>query len=103
KAQKNNEENIQINGGNSEYRNYAIALGDLDGDRVRLGTPTRYQITDILQPMVILNAPPIHFDIINGTAYDLNKCYNSNNCQFHSIYQKVTTNSVEVSSTINRE
>ena len=103
KAQKNNEENIQINGGNSEYRNYAIALGDFDGDRVRLGTPTRYQITDILQPMVILNAPPIHFDIINGTAYDLNKCYNSNNCQFHSIYQKVTTNSVEVSSTINRE
>lgn len=103
KAQRNNEENIQINGGGSEFRNYAIALGDFNGDRVRLGSPSRYQITDILQPMVILNAPPIHFDIINGTVYDLNSCYNGNNCDFYSQYQKVSSQSVEVQSEVHRD
>ena len=103
KAQLNNEENIQISGGGSEFRNYAVALGDFNGDRVRLGPPNRYQISDILQPMVILNAPPVHFDIINGNVYDLNTCYNGSNCDFYSRYEKVTTQSVEVSSEINRE
>jgi hypothetical protein len=103
KAQRNNEENIQINGGVSEFRNYAIALGDFNGDRVRLGSPSRYQITDILQPMVILNAPPIHFDIFNGVVYDLNGCYNGNNCDFYSQYQKVSSQSVEVQSEIHRD
>lgn len=103
KAQLNNEENIQISGGGSEYRNYAVALGDFNGDRVRLGPPNRYQISDILQPMVILNAPPVHFDIINGNIYDLNTCYGGSNCDFYSRYEKVTTQTVEVSSEINRE
>lgn len=103
KAQKTNEENIQINGGTSEFRNYALALGDFNGDRVRLGTPNRYQVTNILQPMVILNAPPIHFDVINGIIYDLNSCYNGNNCDFYSQYQKVSSQSVEVKSEVNRD
>ncbi|MCX8106436.1 MAG: T9SS type A sorting domain-containing protein [Ignavibacterium album] len=103
KAQRTSEENIQINGGTSEYRSYALGLGDFNGDRVRLGAPNRYQITDILQPMVILNAPPIHFDIINGVIYDLNACYNGNNCDFYSRYEKVSSQSVEVKSEVHRD
>lgn len=103
KAQRNNDENIQISGGGSEFRNYALALGDFNGDRIRLGSPARYQVTNILQPMVILNAPPIHFDIFNGVVYDLNSCYNGNNCDFYSLYEKVTNQSVEVQSEVHRD
>ncbi|MEJ5262751.1 MAG: FG-GAP-like repeat-containing protein [Ignavibacterium sp.] len=103
KAQRNNEENIQINGGASEYRNYALALGDFNGDRVRLGAPNRYQVTNILQPMVILNAPPIHFDIFNGVIYDISSCYNGNNCDFYSRYEKVSNQSVEVQSEVHKD
>src|SRR5690606_11990088 len=33
----------------------------------------------------------------------LNNCYNGSNCDFYSRYEKVTTQTVEVSSEINRE
>jgi len=65
----------QDQGSSSSPRHYAIAMGDFDGDNVRVGKPTRYVITDIVQPMVILNAPPIHFDKIGNDIFDLSGCF----------------------------
>ncbi len=71
------------------YPDIMIAA-NLDMDDIHLGTPKRFQKTDIVQPIVVLNAPPIHYDILDGTPFDLCSAYNENECQFFSKYQKIS-------------
>jgi len=84
----------------------AMVTGDFDGDAVRLGPPTRQTVTDITQPLVVLNAPPIHFDIINGTVYDINECFSGDfriNCEHRSIYENASSSETEVSTQISSD
>jgi hypothetical protein len=53
--------------------------------------------------LVILNAPPVHFDVFNGTKFDINKCYSGEPCNFIASYEKVSTNSVEVSTEVKKD
>lgn len=72
----------------------------LDG-RVELGDPVQGSYTE-LDPMVVLNAPPTHFDILDGQSYDPNFCYAGNQyavpevCAFKSQYEKSATSEEEV-------
>jgi len=43
-----------------------------------------------------LNTPPIHFDIINGTQYDLSNCFDHNSCSFYSKYEQQSSGSVNL-------
>jgi len=61
-------------------RRYAIAAGNFNGHNFRLGEPVYSVATDIVQPLVILNAPPVHFDIFGGVSYDINRCYSGISC-----------------------
>ena len=79
-----------------------LHTGDFDGD-IRLGQPKRYSATDILQPLVILNAPPIHFDMLNHQSYDVSKCYNENQPQFAASYLKEQSQLTELETEINRD
>ena len=74
----------------------AMLSADLDAD-IQLGKPSRYSATAILQPLVILNAPPIHFDVFDGTSYDVSLSYNENESDFIAHYEKETSQSTEVS------
>ena len=74
-----------------------LQTGEFDAD-IRLGKPNRYSITSILQPLVILNAPPIHFDVLNGESYDVSLSYNGNESKFISHYQKESSQATEVTS-----
>jgi len=76
--------------------------GNLDGD-IRLGKPKRYAVTEILQPLVILNAPPIHFDVFDGEYYDICRSYNENDGLFVAKYIKESEQSTEVQTEINRD
>jgi hypothetical protein len=83
-----------------------MATGDFDGDAVRLGPPSRQTVTDITQPLVILNAPPIHYDIIDGVAFDINKCFDADfriNCEHRSIYENATNRESEVTTQISSD
>jgi hypothetical protein len=77
-----------------------MIAANLDMDDIHLEAPRRFQKTDIVQPIVVLNAPPIHYDILNGTPYDLCYAYNENECDFYSTYQKISENSIEVSTEV---
>jgi hypothetical protein len=79
-----------------------LLAGNLDAD-IRLGKPKRYSVTDILQPLVILNAPPIHFDVFDGVSYDVCKSYNENEGKFIAEYIKESEQSTEVRTEINRD
>ncbi|MEJ2618237.1 MAG: hypothetical protein P8Z35_24995, partial [Ignavibacteriaceae bacterium] len=55
-----------------------------------------------MQPLVVLNTPPIHFDILIGNKYDLNNIFNGNAPGFYSTYEQQISQSVNlVSSTHN--
>lgn len=70
-----NNGSIGLNRYNYEINSFAIALGDFNGDGIRLGKPTILEKTDILIPSIILNAPPSHFDIIDGEVIDINSLF----------------------------
>jgi hypothetical protein len=84
--------------------NWTTTTGDLDGD-IRLGTPRRSSITKILQPLVILNAPPIHFDVFDSEAFDVSRMYfvDPNDPKFTTTYIKETSQSKELETTFNRD
>jgi hypothetical protein len=76
---------------NNRNRNYAIALGDFDGDRKRLGDPVHFRRSGVMQPTVVLYTPPVHYDIFDNTSFDLSGCYPNQNCGFTSSYIQSTT------------
>jgi len=100
KARRLNEQPILTNTG---IRNYAIALGDFDGDRTRLGDPVHYRKTGVMQPTVVLYTPPIHYDIFDNTSYDLSGCYPDQNCGFFSSYIQSTTIDTTITTEINED
>lgn len=90
----------------SPYTAIAVSTGDFDGDAVRLGTPTVQTVTDIVQPLVILNAPPIHFDVFNDQNFDINKCFNletNENCEHRAVYENASSSEFEVSTQISTD
>ncbi|TFG94180.1 MAG: hypothetical protein E4H13_15245, partial [Calditrichales bacterium] len=76
--------------------------GNVDGD-IRLGKPKRYSISEILQPLVILNAPPVHFDVFDNMSYDICKSFNDYTGAFTANYIKENEQSTEVQTEINRD
>lgn len=89
----------EIPEGSAGARRYAIAAGSFDGYKFRLGEPEYSVKTDDIQPLVILNAPPIHYDIFDGMEYDISNCSPVSDCNFNARY----LTSEEESSTITTE
>ncbi len=85
------------------YQFYGIAVGNFDGFDFSIGQPHHYSQADIVQPIVLLNAPPIHFDVFNGQTFDVNECYNGGDCDFFSKYIKTNTTSVEVTTKVTKD
>jgi hypothetical protein len=79
-----------------------MQAGNFDRD-IRIGKPKRYSFTEILQPLVILNAPPIHFDVFNGQPYDVCRSYNNNSSEFVAKYIKQVQQMTEVQTEVNRD
>ena len=84
----------------SGYTAMALMAGDFGDRGIRLGKPTYHRRTDVLQPLVILNAPPIHFDMFDGTSYDVAGCYEANGCDFSVFYQEFEERFAEVTSEV---
>jgi hypothetical protein len=100
KARRLNEEPILSNTGR---RHYAIALGDFDGDRTRLGDPVHYRRSGVMHPTVVLYTPPIHYDILNSVTHDLSECFPDQNCGFSSSYVQSTTTDTTITTQIHED
>jgi hypothetical protein len=100
-AERNNIETKTVDGG---FRTYAVAIGDFIGNSITVGKPIRYVYTEFVQPMVQLNAPPVHFDVINETVYDVNRCFAGvGNCNFRSTYEHEANSATKLETTFNRD
>src|SRR5690606_40231210 len=84
----------------SEFRPYTLVTGNFDGMNFTIGEPTHHVATGIMEPIVVLNAPPVHFDVFDGVIHDLNDCFSGNACDFEAAYHKQTTTSMEVVTTV---
>jgi len=86
-------------------RHFALAVGDFSGKDVRIGTAIHYQKTGVQQPMVILNAPPIHFDKFAGDSivYDLTSCFPSQSCGFSSQYVNTQTSTASLTTEVHSD
>jgi len=82
-------------------RSFAIDLGNYDGDDFFLGEGTLHQC-DYYMPVMIVGAPPVHWDMINDEVYDINNCFGTGPCNFGAIFSQSTTDefitSVELNS-----
>ncbi len=88
---------------NSWERNAGSGLlvtGDFDGDVFRIGEGVKYTKTDVVQPLVILNAPPTHFDQFGDNIFDVNYCHNGSNCESYATYTTTSSTDVSVSTTL---
>lgn len=61
-------------------RPLGLAVLDAGDNGIRLGAPQRFAKTDIVRPLVVLNAPPTHFDVFDGEPFDINMCYGDSDC-----------------------
>ena len=88
--------------GSSSIRQYSVVIGDFDGDNVYFGDFEHYVLTDIVQPIIILNAPPTHSDDIGtGNWRDVNGIWEDGDCSgFTSHYSETTTESFTIETSI---
>lgn len=77
-----------------------LVTGDFDGDIFRIGPGVKYTKTDVVQPLVILNAPPTHFDQFGDDIFDVNYCHNQNNCESYATYSTSSSTDISVSTTL---
>lgn len=66
----------------------AMVSGRFDNVGIYLGKPTVYYDSEIVQPLVVINAPPTHFDILGGQVFDIAGCYNHQACDFTATYDE---------------
>lgn len=52
-----------------------LVTANLDTATIELGTPNHYTVDSIIQPIVVLNVPPVHYDIVNGDTMDVSERY----------------------------
>ncbi len=81
---------------------FAMVTGDFDGDMFRIGPGKKYTRTDIVQPLVILNAPPTHFDMFEDEIYDVNNCHDGASCSSYATYTAVSSEEISVSTTLQK-
>ncbi len=82
------------------YRTFALAAGNFEKSKVTIQAPRYSHRSDISHPIVVLNAPPVHFDSFNGEIFDINSCYNGGTCNFFSTYTKSITETSELTTTV---
>jgi hypothetical protein len=84
----------------SQASRLAMAIGDFDGDTLKLGQPTVTKKSVVI-PTIIVNAPPSHFDVLNKQTYDINKLYDDNSAddtktQYSSSSSSTGTNTTQL-------
>jgi hypothetical protein len=83
---------------------FGLIAGRFDtAGNVRLGLPTLYAKTDIVQPLVILNAPPVHFDVFDDVEYDISGMWDGSPGGFKATYRKESSSSSEIETKVTRD
>ena len=69
-----------------QVNSFALAFPDFDGGGIKLGTPKRIR-KEITEPLIVLNAPPTHFDVFENTPFDICMEFDGSENAFFSQYE----------------
>jgi hypothetical protein len=94
--------------GDEDIEISALATGDFDlanCDLYLIGSPDVIPVSELQYPLVILNAPPVHFDVIDGEIHDLCDAFvNDENPAFSAMYyteiDEQSTTGIEVNNSM---
>lgn len=84
-------------------RRIAMVAGDFDGDGVRFGAHDEYQVADVVQPIIILNAHPIHSDDVGPDGWvDVNNVFGPPTAcdAWQATYTQTSSNAITVKTQI---
>jgi len=81
-------------------RSYALAAGNFENSSITIQAPRHHLQSGVSQPIVILNSPPLHFDIFDEEIFDINNCFAGGPCYFSSRYTTLETKIAEVTTEI---
>jgi hypothetical protein len=92
-----------ISAENIEVSTFLAGDFDLsDAEVFFVGTPVITLVENLLQPIVILNSPPVHFDVFGGEVFDLCNAYTGGTPPFHAKYITKTTGGNTTSITVDK-
>ncbi|MFQ5343180.1 MAG: CARDB domain-containing protein, partial [Anaerolineae bacterium] len=92
---KGRRQDEELHGG----KHLAVAVGNFDGDSVRVERPHySSNVVDAEQLIAVINEPPKHYDVIDGTRYNVN-----NNTDTYASYENEQRQSTEMSLTTTRD
>ena len=82
-----------------------IFAGALRGNGIRFGTPRWHKLDSVVEPLIILSAPPMHIDVIGDSTYDICGTYpiSGGSIPWETRYVSTTTNGATASTTINSD
>jgi hypothetical protein len=72
-----------------------VAL-NVDDDGVYLGTPRAELREAVFQPVVILNAPPVHFDVVDSQVYDVSGCWDLDECEHAAMFTATSDQEMQI-------
>ncbi len=81
----------------------AIITGNFDRDGMILGTPRKYRETGVFQPLIVLNAPPVHFDVLDNAPYDISGCFTGGDCDFIATYEEGLSQTEQITTQLNSD
>lgn len=84
-------------------RRSEIAVGDFDGDAIRLGPPTLLTKQSVFQPIVELKVPPTHFDYLNDQVYDVCQVHGTTPSEFKVTYTETQSQTSYFSSELTQD
>lgn len=88
----------------THHLRYVLVPGDFDGDGFYLGPPVSLPtLTDVEEPRIIINAPPVHFDMFDGVPYDICSVFDDDGGEFATSYTHQEGQVNEVQSEIVRD
>lgn len=80
----------------------AVAVGNFDGDSIRVGFPRHWPVPDVEQVLAVIKAPPQHYDVIDGTTHAVNYFENTR-LESYASYETETEQRTEMSLTTTRD
>ncbi|MCP4569264.1 MAG: hypothetical protein GY841_16945, partial [FCB group bacterium] len=81
-----------------------LITAQLDTTTIELRTPTFYHVDSINQPLVVLNTPPVHYDVIDDSIYDVSKRYpEESGYETFSIYANRESMTYKIESVVKKD
>ena len=81
-------------------RGYSIVSGFFSGLYFKIESNPEYMSwKELVRPVLVMNTPPAHFDVIDDVVHDVNNCFGTNDCESSLKYYETVQTTSEIGMT----